>query len=140
MTLYPCSVSVYEDVSVTCRQIRRSSIGPLAVLGLLALSGCATPISSRPVVMPDGHLGYDVRCNGTHNDISDCMNEAARVCSGQYHVATQISEEAGGVAPPASAGKGAGAVIVQGSQRSMIVECGPPPPSRIPVRWLNPST
>jgi hypothetical protein len=127
---------VYEDVSVTHRQIRRSSIGLLAVLGLLALAGCVTPISSRPVVLPDGHLGYDVRCNGAHNDIGDCMNEAARVCSGQYHVATQISQ----AATPVPGGNAGGAVIVRGSQRSMIVECGPPPPSRIPVRWLNPST
>jgi hypothetical protein len=125
---------------VTCRQIRRSSIGPPAALVLLALSACVTPISSRPVVLPDGHLGYDVRCNGAHNDIGDCMNEAARVCSGQYHVATQISEEAGAAPAAATATQGAGAVIVRGRERTMIVECGPPPPSRIPVRWLNPST
>jgi hypothetical protein len=127
---------VYEYVSVIHGQIRRSSIGPLAVLGLLALAGCVTPISSRPVVLPDGHLGYDVRCNGARNDIGDCMNEAARVCSGQYHVATQINQDA----TPAPDGDAGGAVIVRGSHRSMIVECGPPPPSRIPVRWLNPST
>jgi hypothetical protein len=126
---------VYEDICVTPRQIRRLSIGALAVLGLLALAGCVTPISSRPVVLPDGHLGYDVRCNGEGNDIGDCMNEAARVCSGQYHVAAQIDEAATPVP-----GNGGGAVIVRGSHRSMIVECGPPPPSRIPVRWLNRST
>jgi hypothetical protein len=125
---------------VTCRQIRRLSIGLLMLLGLFALAGCVTPISSRPVVLPDGHLGYDVRCNGAHNDIGDCMNEAARVCSGQYHVATQISEESGVATPPTPGPEGAGAVIVRGSQRTLIVECGPPPPSRIPVRWLNPST
>jgi hypothetical protein len=122
------------------KQIRRLSIGPLAVLGLAALGGCVTPISSRPVVLPDGHLGYDVRCNGARNDIGDCMNEAARVCSGQYHVATQVSEEAGAATNPAPAGTDAGAVMVRGSHRTMIVECGPPPPSRIPVRWLKLST
>jgi hypothetical protein len=58
------------------------------------------------------------------------------VCSGQYHVATQINQDA----TPAPDGDAGGAVIVRGSHRSMIVECGPPPPSRIPVRWLNPST
>jgi hypothetical protein len=121
---------------VTRAQIRRILIGALAMPGLVALSACVTPISSRPVVLPDGHLGYDVRCNGARNDIGDCMNEAARVCSGQYHVATQINE----AATSAPAGNNGGAVIVRGSYRSMIVECGPPPPSRIPVRWLNPST
>jgi hypothetical protein len=120
-------------------EIWRTSIGPVAVLGLLGLTGCVTPISSRPVVLPDGHLGYDVRCSGARNDIGDCMNEAARVCSGQYHVATQVSQEAGAGAPPAASGAG-GVVIVRGSQRNMIVECGPPPPGRIPVRWLEPST
>ena len=140
MALYPHSQVVYQDVSVTFRLMRRIAIEALTVLGLLALSGCATAISSRPVVLPDGHLGYDVRCNGTRNDIGDCMNEAARVCSGQYHVATQISQEVSGPAPSAPAGNGGGAVIVRGSQRTMIVECGPPPPSRIPVRWLTPAT
>ena len=140
MTLYPRAGSVSEDVGVTCRQLWRSSIAPLAALGLLALSACVSPITSHPVVLPDGHLGYDVRCNGAHNDISDCMNEAARVCSGQYHVATQISDEAGAATPPATANPGGGAVIVRGRERTLIVECGPPPPSRIPVRWLNPST
>jgi hypothetical protein len=125
---------------VTFGQLRRISIETLALVGLVALSGCATPISSHPVLLPDGHLGYDVRCNGVRNDIGDCMNEAARVCSGQYHVATQISQGLSGPAPPAPAGSGAAAVIVRGSQRTMIVECGPPPPSRIPVRWLGPST
>jgi hypothetical protein len=129
---------VYQDDGVTRRQIRRMLIGPLALLGLVALGGCATPISSRPVVLPDGHLGYDVRCNGSHNDIGDCMNEAARVCSGQYHVATQINNETPGRPTSAAPGDpGGSAVIVRGSQRTMIVECGPPPPSRIPVRWLN---
>lgn len=63
---------------MTHRQIRRLSIAPLAFFGLLALAGCVMTISSRPVVLPDGHLGYDVRCNGARNDIGDCMNEAAR--------------------------------------------------------------
>jgi len=129
---------VDEDVSMTLRQMRLS-IAPLALLGLLGLSACATTISSRPVVLPDGSLGYDVRCNGASNDIGDCMNEAARVCSGQYHVATQINDlQRGGAATPPPAGNGGGAVILRGSHRTMIVECGPPPPSRIPVRWLNP--
>lgn len=121
-------------------QIRRLSIGPLALLGLLGLSACVTTISSRPVVLPDGHLGYDVRCDGVRNDIGDCMNEAARVCSGQYHVATQINDVQGGGATPAPSGNGGGAVILRGSRRTMIVECGPPPPSEIPVRWLKPSS
>jgi hypothetical protein len=123
---------------MTHRQILRTCLGLLALLALLA--GCVTPISSRPVVLPDGHLGYDVRCNGARKDISDCMNEAARVCSGQYHVATQINEVTGGAATPAPAGNGTGAVLVRGNQRTMIVECGPPPPSRIPVRWLERSS
>lgn len=137
----PVLGGVDEDVSMTLRQIRRLSIGPLALLGLLGLSACVTTISSRPVMLPDGHLGYDVRCNGVRNDIGDCMNEAARVCSGQYHVATQINDVRGsGAATPAPAGNGGGAVILRGSQRTMIVECGPPPPSEIPVRWLKPSS
>lgn len=120
------------------RQGSRVCLGLLALLASVA--GCVTPISSRPVVLPDGHLGYDVRCSGARNDISDCMNEAARVCSGQYHVATQISDVTSGAATPEPAGNGTGAVLVRGNQRTMIVECGPPPPSRIPVRWLNRSS
>jgi hypothetical protein len=125
---------------VTRGQMRRMLMGPAAALGLAALHGCATPVSSRPVVLPDGHLGYDVRCNGARNDIGDCMNEAARVCSGQYHVATPIINGDSGAAIAAVPADKGSAVIMRGSQRTMIVECGPPPPSRIPVRWLNPST
>jgi hypothetical protein len=51
--------------------------------------GCVT---SKPVALPNGHQGLAIHCPGAARDISDCMNEAARICGGPYTVISQESE------------------------------------------------
>ncbi len=88
------------------------------LVALLALiSGC---VSARPVALPNGTQGYAIRCPGAARDISDCMNEAAKVCGGKY----QILDRDGNVVGGAAVGTGNGAVWVQGIHRTLIVSCG----------------
>jgi hypothetical protein len=88
----------------------------IAVMALL-LTGC---VSSRPVTLPDGTQGISIRCPGAARDIADCMNEAARICGGPYHVYGSDQTDVGGAMAPA----GNGAVFVRGIHRTMIVSCG----------------
>jgi hypothetical protein len=90
----------------------------LPLLSLLALSGCVT---HRPVALPDGRQGFAIRCPGAARDISDCMNETAKLCGGKYQVVTQDGAVVGGVFTPI----GNGGVFVQGVHRTLIVGCGP---------------
>src|SRR5580658_4503531 len=97
---------------------------PLAKLAcyvaLVALiSGCVT---ERPVALPNGTQGYAIRCPGAARDISDCMNEAAKVCGGKY----QILDREGNVVGGAAVASGNGAVFVSAIKRTMIVKCGAP--------------
>jgi hypothetical protein len=100
----------------------------ILLVGLLYLgsfTGCVpASVASRPVALPNGQQGYDIRCNGTHHDVGDCMNEAARACGGPYHVVTQTGEDVGAAAMGMPAGSGTSAVMVRGIHRNLIVECG----------------
>lgn len=58
----------------------------IALIGLLGLTGCIFVLHSTSVTLPDGTQGYAIHCNGAVRDVSDCMNEAARVCAGPYRV------------------------------------------------------
>ena len=84
---------------------------------LVLLSGCVT---ARLVALPNGTQGYAIRCPGAARDISDCMNEAAKVCGGKY----QILDRDGNVVGGAAVATGNGAVWVQGVRRTLIVSCG----------------
>lgn len=86
-------------------------------IGVLLLTGCVT---TKPVSLPSGHQGFAVNCPGAARDISDCMNEAARVCGGPYQVLDQNSESHGGAFVPV----GSGGVFVHGRKRTLIVSCG----------------
>jgi hypothetical protein len=79
-------------------------------------SGCVT---SKPVALPNGTQGYAIRCPGAARDISDCMNEAAKVCGGKY----QILDRDGNVVGGAAFATGNSAVWVQGIHRTLIVSC-----------------
>lgn len=95
------------------RAMRAFAAAALAVL----ISGCVT---SRPVALPNGTQGYAIRCPGAARDISDCMNEAAKVCGGKY----QILDREGNVVGGAALATGNSAVWVQGVHRTLIVSCG----------------
>jgi hypothetical protein len=84
------------------------------------LSGCVFVVGAKPVSLPDGTQGYAIRCNGAARDISDCMNEAARVCGGKYKIFGSDQNDVGGVSAPV----GNGAIFVRGIQRTMLVSCG----------------
>lgn len=89
----------------------------------MGLGGCAgRPLytGSTPVALPDGTQGYAIHCNGIRNDVSSCMNEAAAVCGGAYHIVSTDQTDTGGAVMPA----GNSAVFVRGIRRSMIVSCG----------------
>lgn len=91
------------------------------VLGvMLGLTGCVLKVGEKPVTLPDGTQGYSIRCNGAARDISDCMNEAARICGGKYQIIKGETADVGGAAMP----MGKGAVFVRGLHRTMIVSCG----------------
>lgn len=83
------------------------------------LADCVT---ERPVALPNGTQGYAIRCPGAARDISDCMNEAAKICAGKYQILDRDGNVVGGAAMPA----GNGAVWVQGVHRTLIVSCGSP--------------
>jgi hypothetical protein len=86
-------------------------------IGLLFLAGCVT---TKPVALPSGQQGLAINCPGTARDISDCMNEAARVCGGPYKILNQGSESTGGAFIPV----GNGGVFAAGRKRTLIVSCG----------------
>jgi hypothetical protein len=97
----------------------RMASGKLAsyIALMVLISGCVT---ERPVALPNGTQGYAIRCPGAARDISDCMNEAAKVCGGKY----QILDRDGNVVGGAAVSTGNGAVWVQGVHRTLIVSCG----------------
>jgi|HubBroStandDraft_1064217.scaffolds.fasta_scaffold156632_1 hypothetical protein len=82
------------------------------------VTGCVT---ERPVALPNGKQGYAIRCPGAARDISDCMNEAARICAGPYQIVTANGEQVGGAVVGTGPGSG---VFVAGIHRTLIVECG----------------
>jgi hypothetical protein len=86
-------------------------------IGILCLAGCVT---SKPVALPNGQHGLAINCPGAARDISDCMNEAARVCGGPYQILDKNSESDGGAIVPV----GNSAVFVNGRHRTLIVSCG----------------
>lgn len=88
----------------------------LLAFAVVAFSGCVT---SRHVALPNGTQGYAIKCPGAARDISDCMNEAARVCGGKYQILDRDGNMAGGVVAPV----GNGAVFVQGVRRTLIISC-----------------
>jgi hypothetical protein len=55
----------------------------------LALAGCG----STPVQLPDGRTGQAIECGR----ISECMNEAAKICGGPYEVINSGSGTTAGI-------------------------------------------
>lgn len=86
-------------------------------IGVLFLAGCVT---SKPVSLPSGHQGVVINCSGGNHDMSDCMNEAARLCGGPYTVVDQNSESNGGAFVPV----GRGAMFMAARNRTLTVSCG----------------
>lgn len=80
--------------------------------GALAAALSAACVSERPVALPNGTQGYAIRCPGAARDISDCMNEAAKVCGGKYQIVDREGNVVGGAAAPV----GNGAVYVHRAQ------------------------
>jgi len=80
------------------------------------LTGCVT---ERPVSLPNGTQGWAVQCPGAAHDISDCMNEAARICGGRYQILDRDGSTVGG----AAVATGNSAVFMSGVHRTLIVSC-----------------
>ena len=95
--------------------MRNLIFAPLALV-----AGCAFVVHATPVALPDGSQGYAIHCNGAARDISDCMNEAAKVCGGKYKIFGSDQSDVGGASAPV----GSGAGFVRGLQRTMLVSCG----------------
>jgi hypothetical protein len=100
-----------------CPETRRGWQVLVALVACAALSACVT---ARPVSLPNGTQGYDIRCPGGARDISDCMNKAAEVCGGKYEILDRDGNVVGGAAVATSPNS---AVWVQGIHRSLIVSC-----------------
>jgi len=86
---------------------------------VLLIAGCtAPPVRSRvePVALPDGTQGFAVHC---HRGIARCMNAAAEVCAGPYHVLDSEGRTSGTVAVPMANG----VIAVNASRHTLIVEC-----------------
>lgn len=95
---------------------RAARTAMLAILGAIGVSGCVT---ARPVALPNGTQGYAIECPGAARDISDCMNKAAQVCGGAYHILDREGNVVGGAATT----WGNSAIFVQGIHRTLIVSC-----------------
>ena len=87
-----------------------------AILFVTLLAGCVT---ERPVALPNGTQGWAIRCPGAARDISDCMNEAARICGGKYQILDRDGAAVGG----AAIASGNSAVFMNGIHRTLIVSC-----------------
>lgn len=87
-----------------------------AVLSVAVLTACVT---AHPVALPNGTQGYAIECPGTARDISDCMNEAAKVCGGPYNILDREGHPTGAVATA----WGNSAFFMQGRHRTLIVSC-----------------
>lgn len=88
----------------------------LIYMGALLLAGC---ITAKPVALPSGEQGFAIDCGGPY-EVSDCMNKAAEVCRGPYHIVDQSAASGGGAMMPA----GNGAIFVPANERIMVVGCG----------------
>lgn len=69
----------------------------LFLMMLTLEASCAFVVHATPVALPDGTQGYAIHCNGAARDISDCMNEAAKVCGGAYHITDGNQTDVGDV-------------------------------------------
>jgi len=85
---------------------------------LTVIAGCVSA-SSHPVILPNGHQGYAIRCHGAHHDIGGCMNVAGNICGGPYYIVNENGQVVGG-SDVVTIG---GPVFVNGIQRTLIVEC-----------------
>ena len=78
---------------------------------MILLSGC---VIAKPITMPDGAAGYEIKGPGTSQSMGDCMNKAREVCGGNYKV---IDKE------ETSSFVWTGYGMAPTKSRSMFVEC-----------------
>lgn len=91
------------------------------VLALLpALAGCVT---SKPVNLPNGQIGYVIQCDGAARDMGDCMNHAGKLCGGPYQVVNNDESSSAAMGMPV----GTGYMVVPAQKRRMVIQCAPDP-------------
>jgi hypothetical protein len=103
--------------TVTLRATARGVAIAGALIATALIGGC---VSERPIALPNGTDGWAIRCPGAPRNISDCLNEAAKICGGKY----QILDRDGSVIGGAAVAAGNGAVFISGIGRTLIVSCG----------------
>jgi hypothetical protein len=59
-------------------------LAAFASLSLLSLAAC---VHASPFYGPNGERGFQIRCGGRFNDMSDCYNRAYQECHGPYDIA-----------------------------------------------------
>ncbi|MBL0422389.1 hypothetical protein JI739_18720 [Ramlibacter sp. AW1] len=64
------------------------------VLGLLALSGCAS-VEPQKFVGPSGKTAYTMDCAGYGRTVAECFKRAGEVCPAGYNVVSQTNAPIG---------------------------------------------
>lgn len=87
----------------------------IALGSALVLAGCVT---SKPVHLPSGAMGYTIHCNSLGKDMGDCYDKASEVCGAPYEVVSQSERSQPFVS-------GTGGMVTGGAipKRTLIVQC-----------------
>ncbi len=62
---------------------------------VIALAGCAAPVSVSNIVGPDGRTAYVMKCSGMGRDRSSCLARAGELCPTGYTVVDDDSKTGG---------------------------------------------
>jgi hypothetical protein len=101
--------------------MNRFSSGPkVAIAALLFVtgSGCTTLRPVRMLILPNGHSGAALYCDGSARRWTDCLSQAGPACGGPYKIISQNGE-----AVDASMFAGGVYMPLKGVHREMVVEC-----------------
>lgn len=101
----------------------------LSVFSLILLVSCGT--TKKEIVLPDGSIGYAIKCDGMYNDITGCYELAGQACPGGYIINGRDREVTNSSVATGSAnynhyyGGSAAYTAINSTEvkRSMIVKC-----------------
>ncbi len=91
----------------------------LGFAGCVGFAGCAT-VTAKPVTAPDGQPAIVIEC---HQQESQCVKEAQRVCPGGYWVLDAEARAAAEYAGPSTGMMGAMVAPPQTFKGRMMIRC-----------------
>ena len=87
----------------------------------IPLSGCLT---TQQAYLPDGSLGYEIRCDGTAFSMADCQRQAGEICKSRGYTIYDKNGEAYHTSSAAIGPYGGSAYSGAIVHRSLFLKCG----------------